>query len=548
MDEKLETAEKKVLVEIVKLVQKRGLEGTKGGWKDFLNTYDRKLGASLSDPSRRSNDVLVSFLKTFAKDDDLKLFDRVLQSHSNRNIVEQFRKQSQDNESPEQRLVRLTLEHPQYPLDYMFPTGDEEWIVTQPPKKSRMMKSNSMVAVDCEMVLCEDGTEALVRVCVVDRDLQVKIDELVKPNKAVADYRTEITGVAAGDLDGVTCSVVDIQKSMKKLLSNGTILVGHGLQNDLQVLKIDHARVIDTSYIFKYLDAPIYRKPSLNNLCKSLLGYEVRKPGAAHNCLDDACAAMKLVLAKLERGDIPLVQEDVTQPEMEKLLLHRIPINVHKEEISRVIPGAVAIEEKPSKKVQGRHYSAFAVFNSPQEANQAFENVDGNEEKDSSGLPQKLVRFLFGKGVTASLYIRKMAQDDFHHQLLSNKRAFQGEEKSSESKKLKTDQKIVETRENSNQLDDHLNEIERLKQELNEKYARIVWLEKSIESDKVKTDQKTVEVTTATSNQLDGHLKEIERLKQELKEKDSRIVLQDKMISNLLKKVDEMKKVPKKTK
>lgn len=36
-----------------------------------------------------------------------------------------------------------------------------------------MIRSTSMVAVDCEMVLCEDGTEALVRVCVVDRDLQV---------------------------------------------------------------------------------------------------------------------------------------------------------------------------------------------------------------------------------------------------------------------------------------------------------------------------------------------------------------------------------------
>lgn len=34
-------------------------------------------------------------------------------------------------------------------------------------------------------------------------------------------------------------------------------------------LKIDHARVIDTAYIFKYSDGPIFRKPSLNNLCKA---------------------------------------------------------------------------------------------------------------------------------------------------------------------------------------------------------------------------------------------------------------------------------------
>lgn len=30
------------------------------------------------------------------------------------------------------------------------------------------------------------------------------------------------------------------------------------------------------------------------------MGYDLRKEGAPHNCLDDARAAMKLVLAKLE--------------------------------------------------------------------------------------------------------------------------------------------------------------------------------------------------------------------------------------------------------
>lgn len=40
---------------------------------------------------------------------------------------------------------------------------------------------------------------------------QVKIDELVKPEKAVADYRSEITGLTADDLVGVTCSLAEIQ-------------------------------------------------------------------------------------------------------------------------------------------------------------------------------------------------------------------------------------------------------------------------------------------------------------------------------------------------
>jgi len=30
-----------------------------------------------------------------------------------------------------------------------------------------------MLAIDCEMVLCDDGMEAVVRVCVVDNNLEV---------------------------------------------------------------------------------------------------------------------------------------------------------------------------------------------------------------------------------------------------------------------------------------------------------------------------------------------------------------------------------------
>ena len=50
------------------------------------------------------------------------------------------------------------------------------WVITKLPKKSKVMRSNAMVAVDCEMALCEDGTEALVKVCAVDRNLQVLIN------------------------------------------------------------------------------------------------------------------------------------------------------------------------------------------------------------------------------------------------------------------------------------------------------------------------------------------------------------------------------------
>ncbi|KAH8503320.1 hypothetical protein H0E87_014556 [Populus deltoides] len=346
-------ASDKVLAEVVKLTQKQGKRGSQGSWKQFLNVYEKKFGSGFSDPARRSRDSLVAFLQTFTDEDGLKFVDNVLRSLSNCEMLKETMKESLENESPEQRLVRSTLEHPLYLSKYALPSYEKGWAVTKVRKKPKLLRYNKMLAVDCEMVLCQDGTDALVRVCVVDADLKVKLDELVNPCKPVEDYRTEITGVTAEVLDGASCSFADIQISMKKLLSRGTILVGHSLYNDLQALKLDHARVIDTSFIFKSSDG---RSPSLNNLCKSVLGYELRKAGDPHNCLDDACAAMKLVLAKIERGVdnyIPLIQPDVKDAsynvpeiEMAKLLLHKIPVTVPREKLRRLFPANYTIEIK----------------------------------------------------------------------------------------------------------------------------------------------------------------------------------------------------------
>lgn len=38
---------------------------------------------------------------------------------------------------------------------------------------SNIIESKSIIAIDCEMVLCEDGSEAPVRICAVDRNLMV---------------------------------------------------------------------------------------------------------------------------------------------------------------------------------------------------------------------------------------------------------------------------------------------------------------------------------------------------------------------------------------
>ncbi|CAN7101237.1 unnamed protein product [Brassica rapa subsp. narinosa] len=95
-------------------------------------------------------------------------------------------------------------------------------------------------------------------------------------------------------------------------------MVGHLLNKDLKALKMDHARVIDTSLVFKHdISGGIggLPRPSLSHLCKSVLGYEM--PKSRGRCVHEAVASMRLVLAIVElRIDtsVPLPDESRLLP------------------------------------------------------------------------------------------------------------------------------------------------------------------------------------------------------------------------------------------
>ncbi|KAG9146313.1 hypothetical protein Leryth_008002 [Lithospermum erythrorhizon] len=425
-----------VLVQIVKLVQTRGMSGSRGNWKEFLNFHDKKIGASLCDPARRTVDDLIAFLKTFEQEDELKFVEKVLECYSIRDAMGQFHKDSPDAETPEQRLVRATVEHPRYPIEYSFPSYEEGWVVMKRSKKLKYLKSTVMVAIDCEMVLCKDGTEALARVCAVDRHLQVKLDKFVMPNKEIADYRTEITGIEAKDLEGVTLSLSDVQRSLKKILSHGSILVGHGLSNDLRALNLDHSRVIDTSYLFKYENERPNERPSLYNLCK------VFRPPA-----------------------------------------RRVTTNCQKlSDLDSIIPGDYTIEVK-AKRPKAEKYSAFAIYKSQQEADEAFCTLESIQTADAIGRPQKSINIKTRSGMTAHIWVCKMGNGGSLDNSTSKKRLAKDEVGLSESKRSRvvpTNGEMKENDASSYSCDDHLKEIERLRKEIGERDTEIAHLNKIV--------------------------------------------------------------------
>ncbi|CAO3666605.1 unnamed protein product [Rhizopus stolonifer] len=175
---------------------------------------------------------------------------------------------------------------------------EKNWVETLPGNGSDVKK---LVALDCEMCKTVNGY-AITRVALVDQDHKVLINELVKPTEEITDYVTHISGVSEESLIGITTTLSDIQQKLLGLINGDTILVGHGLVNDLKCLKMKHPYIIDTSLIYHHKNGPPY-KPSLKDLSTRYLKRTIQIERAeGHDPLEDAIASLELLERKLLYG------------------------------------------------------------------------------------------------------------------------------------------------------------------------------------------------------------------------------------------------------
>nr|XP_025042549.1 RNA exonuclease 1 homolog [Pelodiscus sinensis] len=158
--------------------------------------------------------------------------------------------------------------------------------------------NHGVFALDCEMCYTTQGLE-LIRVTVVDSNLQVAYNTLVKPDNEIIDYNTRFSGVTEEDLKNTSSSIRDVQAILLNLFSDDTILIGHSLENDLFALKLIHNTIVDTAVVFPHrLGLP--HKRALRNLMADYLRRIIQDDVGGHDSSEDAVACMELMLWKVK--------------------------------------------------------------------------------------------------------------------------------------------------------------------------------------------------------------------------------------------------------
>lgn len=177
---------------------------------------------------------------------------------------------------------------------------DEDYLQT--PTTFSTTKRTAIV-VDCEMVGVVGGRSAVVSLSAIDFFTgEVLIDTIVNPTERVIDWRARYSGVSLARMRRACASGEALRgwKAARQRLWGfmdvNTILIGHSLDNDLEVLGILHHNIVDTAILTAeavFLPTShttrMRRRWGLKPLADELLKRDIQV-GKGHSALEDASA------------------------------------------------------------------------------------------------------------------------------------------------------------------------------------------------------------------------------------------------------------------
>ena len=160
-----------------------------------------------------------------------------------------------------------------------------------------------VVSLDCEMAYTLNGME-LIRLTILDENDHLLFDTLVRPASEITDFNTRFSGITKEMFEmNRTVSFEEAIEMLKFYVSRTTIIIGHGLENDLIALRLLHYSVIDTALLYPHPRGRPYRL-GLKDLMKREMGLDIQTAGEqGHSSLEDAAAA-SLLVRKRARQDV----------------------------------------------------------------------------------------------------------------------------------------------------------------------------------------------------------------------------------------------------
>lgn len=151
-----------------------------------------------------------------------------------------------------------------------------------------------LVALDCEMMLTEGGTQ-LGRLTMLDHRGRVLYDKYVRPETQVLDYLEQYSGLNHYNTSA-GISLRQLREEVLEYIGTNTYVLGHGLENDLSAINLYTGRVIDTAYLF--LSSEGY-KIKLCQLSKKYFNEAIQS--GAHSSYEDALCCLKLLAYKIQQ-------------------------------------------------------------------------------------------------------------------------------------------------------------------------------------------------------------------------------------------------------
>lgn len=159
----------------------------------------------------------------------------------------------------------------------------------------------NVLGIDCEMGFTTKGFE-LMRITAVDYFTEKTVlDTYVLPYGEVVDLNTRYSGISQINADFVSYN--QALQELGAIMDKDTILIGHGLENDMNAMRLIHEQIIDTSILYpKFETSPTFRW-SLKDLTFKYLSKNIQI--GEHDSAEDSVAAIQIVKYHVKKGNSP---------------------------------------------------------------------------------------------------------------------------------------------------------------------------------------------------------------------------------------------------